>query len=240
VIAGGQIGAFLAGVARTAAWAHAAPLMGERAVAPRLRIAAAGLFALAATAARPPLPLAQLPSALPVELLLGLLFGFTSRLVLLGAEAAGQLVGLELQLGFAGSFDPMAREEALPTRRIAAALAGIAFLVSGGLEAHVRALSWHGAPTLDALDSLRTVALASGEVMVTALRAAAPLAIAGVVTHLALGFASRAAPALNVFSVSLACILVVGGLLLAATTPAFSGELLCAGRRAAQLLGAVR
>lgn len=219
------VGAFLAGFARTVAWLHTAPLTSDPMVPARVRVLAAALVALLLAPTHAPVEVAALPLAIPAELLLGGALGLAARILLAGVEAGGQLVGLHLELGFAGQYDPMAREEALPTRRIAYALAGLAFLGAGGLETSLYAL---GRPVVDGRSFDRTLAsliAASGEVLVLALRVAAPVILAVVVINLAIALASRAAPALNVFSVMLAVVLVVGGMALSVTAPSFVREL---------------
>jgi flagellar biosynthetic protein FliR len=229
----GDVGAFLACFARAAALLSAAPLGGDRAIPPRFRVALAALCALGVLPVKGPLGTGELWLVLPAELLLGLFAGFLARLVLAGAEAGGQLIGLQLGLGFAGTFDPSAGDEALPTRRLAFSMAGLAFLGAGGLEALVRVL---GARTLDGRNLhalLGSVLQRSAEVLPLALRLVAPVLLAALIANLALALASRAAPSLNVFSIMLALVLALGTVVLAATAPAFVREALAIGRLAA-------
>jgi len=231
-ITGVEIGTFLCAFARITSFFSTMPFVGDKGVPPKLRVAAAALLAMAVTPSRLPVELSELAIKLPLELLLGVGAGFAVRLAVAGAEAGGQLMGLQLQLGFAATFDPMLREEALPTRRIAFAIAGVAFLSTGGLESALRVvlrpLRW--TPSLATLPSLID---ASGAVMIEGLRMVAPLLCAALVGNLAMALASRAAPALNVFSMTLAGLLTIGAIILMATAPAFASELTDVARRAA-------
>lgn len=227
-----EVATFLCAFARITSFFSTMPFIGDKGVPPKFRVAAAALLAMAVTPGRTPVELSSLYLKIPLELMLGVGAGFAIRLAISGAEAGGQLMGLQLQLGFAGTFDPMLREEALPTRRIAFALAGVAFLSTGGLEAALRVVlrPLHWTPSLATLPALID---ASGGVMIEGIRMVAPLLCAAVIGNLAMALASRAAPALNVFSMTLAGLLTIGAIILIATAPAFAGELSDVARRAA-------
>jgi flagellar biosynthetic protein FliR len=236
-----ELATFLGVLVRTAAWMHAAPIVGDKGLPPRLRIALAALFALAVTPLRPAITVEHLLVTAPAELLIGLGTGFAARLALAGAEAGGQLIGVNLELNFAGTLDPIAREETLPTRRVAWCLAGLAFIASGGIESSLRVLAWANADAPTLHQALVRLIAQGGQAIALGLRAAAPMMLAAVVANVAVALASRAAPALNVFSVMLATILVVGAIILIGTAPAYTRELTgdarLAGEAAAQLLG---
>jgi flagellar biosynthesis protein FliR len=227
---------FLATFVRAAALMQTAPVIGEKAVPAKVRVAAAAATALAVYSVRGPIDPQALPMILPAELALGLLAGLSARMIIAGAEVGGQLLGLQLGIGFAGQYDPSLGEESLPTRRIVAAFASLAFLALGGLDAVVRILAAPppGGRTIAALGA--DLILRSGEVLVVAVRIAAPLLLTAVIVNLATGLASRAAPAINVFSVSFAVVLAVSGLVLVATAPILMSEVVATAGRAVELL----
>jgi flagellar biosynthetic protein FliR len=215
---------FLMTFARTASWTQAAPLIGDRVVPPRVRVLFAGVVALPLSLVRPEADYSLLIAKLPFEILFGILVGAAARLILTAAEAGGQLIGMQLGLGFAGSYDPLSQDEALPTRRIAYALAAMAFLSAGGLEEAVRTLALPLPQDLTHAPLLALVQTGS-DVLYAGVRLAAPLLFAGIVANVTMAFASKAAPALNVFSVMLALFLLVGALVMVATAPLFIREL---------------
>lgn len=223
---------FVATFARAAAFLHAAPLTGDRQLPVRARVAVAALMALALAPARPVLDGDALIAMIPCELLLGLGAGFTARLVLAGAEAGGELISLQLGLGFAAAYDPALGDQAQPIGRLALALAGLAFLAAGGMEAAVRVVAGPFADATTFAAAAGSLIGRSGELLVAAVRFAAPAVLAVSVANVALAFASRAAPALNAFTVMLAGVLIFGGLVLIATAPAFVRDLQFAGIRA--------
>lgn len=215
------ISVYLAVFARAAAFLHAAPLTGDRQLSNKARAGLAAAIALAVAPVRPPLDPSALPLAVPAEILLGLLAGFTARMVLAGAEAGGDIIGLQFGLGFAQTADPARGEPAAMTRQLAMCIAGLAFLAAGGLEAGVRVIAAAPSDVYTLHGGLERIIHQSGQVLVAGLRLAAPALIAGTLTNLGLAFASRAAPALNVFSVMLAGMLIVGAIVLLGTAPVF-------------------
>jgi flagellar biosynthesis protein FliR len=229
-----EVATFACVLVRAAAWAYTAPIVGDRFVPARMRMVVASLIALAIAPARPSIEATALFTHLPIELAYGLILGFTSRLAIFGAEAGGQLIGIQLGLGFAGTYDADARDESIATRKIAFFLASLAFLQAGGLENAVRALSLPIAPDGDLRAPLMVVIEEAPNVLVHAVRIAAPMLLATFVGNIVMALASRAAPALNVFSVMLALSLIVGGIVLIVTAPDFAREMYTAGGRSAR------
>ncbi len=232
-----ELAAYVAAFARVAAWLQTAPLVSDTALNRRVRVAVAALVAIVIAPLHPLRDLGALFDVLPQELLLGLVAGFTSRLCIYGAETAGQLIGIHLDLNFANTLDPSTHEQELPTRRIAYVLACLAFLATGGLELSIRAL----AVSTDATQSLPAIVDRTGQVLVLGLRGAAPMLVAALVANLGVALASRAAPQMNIFAVMLSAILVVGALVMTASAPSlireFSGDARMAAEAPAQVLG---
>jgi flagellar biosynthetic protein FliR len=212
-----EIGALIATLARVGGLAATAPVIGDPGVSLRARL----VFVLAVAAAvgvnRAPVPLAGLPIVAALELAVGLATGFTARIVMSRVAIAGQLMGLSLGLGFAAQYDPHAGESAGVLRSLTTALAGLAFLATGGLEAVVRSAAASPADLAQlaalgpALVRHATAAFGHG------LALAAPIVLAALVGNLALAVMNRAAPAVNVFSIALAAVLILGGVILLAT-----------------------
>ena len=115
-------------------------------------------------------------------------------------------------------------DAALPTKRIATYLAALAFLGADGLEHSIRALAIIPTDISLVHSGIGHLLETSSIVMLIAVRAAAPLALAALVSNVTVALASRAAPALNAFSVMLAFFLLTGLGVLLATGPAFLDE----------------
>ena len=90
------------------------PVFSQRAVPLRVRIGLAGLIAFAAQAMLPEMPRIALDSptafvAIAQQLLVGMSIGFAVRIVFAAIEFAGELIGLQMGLNYAGFFDPATR-----------------------------------------------------------------------------------------------------------------------------------
>ena len=220
-----QVAGFLVAFARAGAWTFAAPVLGDRVVPTKVRVILAGGVALLLAPVRPAVSFSILFMLVPFEIGFGLVLGAAQRFVLAGAEAGGQIIGIQMGLGFAGTFDPILRENSLPTRRIAFALAALAFISAGGFDESIRALALPVSAMELGVAPLGAILKISGELMGAAVRVSAPLLIAGFIANLTMALISKAAPALNVFSVMLALFLAVGFFILVITAPALIREL---------------
>lgn len=217
--------AFLAFFCRTSAFLHTAPFVSDHALPSQARVAAAALFALGMAAAAPDVTLDGLPLLLPAELALGAAAGFMVRLAVAGLEAGGELIGMHLGLGFAQTVDPSSGGTTLPTRQLAWVAGGIAFLASDGLGAVLRLLAAPAPGAASPRGLIEGVLAHGGDVLIAAVRLAAPVLVATLVANLAFALASRAAPAMNIFSIAFGAVLLIGGLALLGTVPRFGLEL---------------
>lgn len=223
---------FLALLARIAAFLQAAPLTGERQIPPKVRIGAAALIAMAFTGVHAPLSMAGLLTVLPMEVLLGLIAGFSARVVIAGVEAGGEMIGLQMGLGFASTFDPALGDTALPTRRLVFALASMAFVSAGGIEAPARLAALPTVEMWTLVDAYHSLLARGAEVMAVGIRIATPILVAVTVANIAMGLANRAAPALNVFSVMLTVTGLMGAIVLLTSAPTMAAEITAAANRA--------
>ena len=111
----------------------ALPVLGTRNVPARLRI---GLAVFIAMAMQPSLPAMQpvaLDSPLAFALVLqqvviGLALGFAVRLVFAALEFAGEIIGLQMGLNFAGFFDPLSASTATAASRFFGTMVAWLFL----------------------------------------------------------------------------------------------------------------
>lgn len=231
-----QVATFLASFVRVGAWTFTAPVLGQGMVPPRIRAFLAGAIALLVFSLRPPLDYAGLATVLPYEIGLGVLIGAAARFCLAGVEAGGQLIGIQMGIGFAGITDPLSQEQSLPTRRLVLALAVLAFIAAGGFDEAIRALAMPVDASTLTLAPLETMIATSEHVLVSAIRLAAPLLLAGFVANVTMALISKAAPAMNVFSVMLGLFVLVGLLVLFATAPATVRDVEAAAREATHVV----
>ncbi len=226
--------AFVAALGRAGGFAFTAPLLGDATTPRRVRLVfTVGVAAVVATSAPAQSPAIAL-ALVPLEVAAGALAGLSARFILDRVAAGGQLVGLHLGLGFAADYDLRAGESASAARRLITALAGLAFLAAGGFEAGVRCVATPLAAT--ELGHLHGALVLGTSVMTHALAFAAPALLAATVINVGVAVVNRAAPALNVFSVSLPGVLIGGGLVLLLSAPTFSAGIDGTARQAVELL----
>lgn len=231
-----EIGAFVATLARSGALVGTAPVIGDSGIPMRPRLIFALAIAFAVGVNRAGVSYADLPMTALLEMAVGMMTGLTARFVVQRAAVAGQLMGLSLGFGFASQYDVHAGESAGTLRTLLMTLAGIAFLSIGGLESLVRSCAQPpahvGHLALLGPELLRegTSAFAHG------LALAAPIVLAALVGNLGLAVINRAAPAVNVFSISLAGVLILGGIVLLATSANLIAGLVDTARNASGIL----
>jgi flagellar biosynthetic protein FliR len=213
---------------RVAALFSSAPVLSHRAFPVRLRIAAALAIAAAVAAAGGPAPpptgtaivIASLEQAA-----IGLAIGFVAQLAFAAASLAGELVGLQMGLGFGTLFDPAGAGQ---TPSVGAFFTIAALLLFLGMDGHlvliqVVAESYRELPPgslVGRLDPAR-LAAAGGTVFSAGLSIAMPALVGVLLANLAFGFIARVSPQLNIFSVGFPATLFVGLALLALTAPAW-------------------
>lgn len=198
----------------------ALPVFGRRNVPIRLRIALAGFIAVAAQPALPPMPAVPLDSPLAFTLviqqvLIGLTIGFAVRVVFAAVEYAGELIGLQMGLNFAGFFDPVSATQGTAVAAFFATLVGWVFVATNGHLVVISALadSFTAFPVApEPFAFLRRVQpwRWGSELFATGLWIALPLISMLLFVNLVLGFISRVAPQIQVFSVGFPVTLALG------------------------------
>lgn len=209
--------------------AFAPPFSGQ-AVPRHAKLGLAGLLALILTPLLPAVPLAALGSAVGLaatlvgELAVGAVMGMAVRFIFAGIGMAGELTAIQIGLGMPAALDPHAQIQVTAVNHLLDQIAVLVFLVVGGHHALLLGLvqSLTLAPPLTVgfgggtLEYLMGLFAAS---FLLAVRLAAPVGAAMLVSLVALGLLNRAAPQVNIFMVSFALILCIGFLALLAALP---------------------
>jgi flagellar biosynthetic protein FliR len=200
------------------------PLLGNTRVPIRIRVAAAFVLTLLVVPTLPPPPPVALSGPegwglVIQQFLIGVTIGFVVRLVFSALEVAGELIGLQMGLGFATFVDPA---RSVPVPVLSAFLTTIGFLIFLSLEGHhlviaALAQSFHSLPLGNWPDGqlFMGIVRTASDVFAAGLRIALPLVIVLIFTNLALGVMTRAAPQINLFAVGFALTLVIGSAVLA-------------------------
>ena len=211
------------------------PVLGQRTVPMRIRVALAFLIAFCAQATLPTMPLIPLDSPATVlavvqQMLIGVSLGFAVRIVFSAVEFAGELIGLQMGLNFAGFFNPMTGGEATATSRFFGISVSWLFIVTGGHLLLIAAVvqSFQAFPvSSEPFAFLRAVQPQTwgAEIFSLGLWIALPLVAMLLFTNLVLGVISRVSQQMNIFAIGFPITVVVGlgGVLL--TLPLMQGPL---------------
>jgi flagellar biosynthetic protein FliR len=207
----------------------ALPVLGSRMVPARVRVGLAALIALAAQPALPPVQPVALDSALALLLVaqqavIGLALGFAVRVVFAAVEFAGEIIGLQMGLNFAGFFDPISASAATASSRLFGTLVSWLFIVINGHLLVVMALvdSFTAYPVGPQPFAFLATTLPhqwGAEVFAIGLWIALPLVSMLLFVNLVLGAITRVAPQINIFAVGFPITLGVGLMGLLAMLP---------------------
>ena len=205
---------------RVLALFSAMPIIGQRMVPMRLRVALAFLIVVAAQASLPEMPATPLDSSLAFALvaqnvLIGLSLGFAVRIVIAAVEFAGELIGLQMGLNYAGFFDPASGGQATAPSRFFGTIVGLLFIVINGHLLVVAAVvqSFHAFPVgPEPFALLRALQpqVWGAEIFGLGLWIALPLVAMLLFVNLVLGVISRVASQMNVFAIGFPVTLSVG------------------------------
>jgi len=210
----------------------ALPVLGSRMVPARVRVGLAAFVALATQPSLPVVPVVPLDSALAVLLVaqqavIGLALGFAVRVVFTAIEFAGEVIGLQMGLNFAGFFDPLSAGTATASSRLFGTLVSWLFVVINGHLLVIMALadSFHAFPIGPEPFAFVHATLPhqwGAEIFATGLWIALPLVSMLLFVNLVLGAITRVAPQINIFAVGFPISLGVGLVGMLAVLPAMN------------------
>jgi flagellar biosynthetic protein FliR len=189
-----------------------------------------GVLISAVIAPGVPLPPALDPASLTgllilaEQLVIGLAMGFSVRLVFAAVEMAGELISSTMGLGFAVFFDPLSQGRSSAISQMLSLLATLIFLSINGhlILIAVMADSFNTLPITAApitAEGFHYLALSSGRIFSMGLQLSLPVVVALLMTNIALGVLTRAAPQLNLFGIGFPITMVVGFVLIGISLP---------------------
>jgi flagellar biosynthetic protein FliR len=207
-------------LARVAGLCWTAPVLATPGLGVRSRVVLAGILTtliapVVAFEITPPADTWAFGRSCGVELAIGAGLGWAGALVIAGARQAGEVVGAQAGLSPAALFDPEAGDGLTPLGHLYGLMALGVFLGLDGPTQLVVALaeSYRVVPAGESGVSVELTAWAFGQVaraLALALRASAPVALALTLAGLALGLLGRAAPSLQLVSLSLPARTLIG------------------------------
>lgn len=223
----GWLASFLLPFFRVLGIFTSAPILSTRAFPGRVRIALALLVAVVAA------PLGRTTASfddpgiwllLAAELMTGLAIGLVARMILSAVDLAGEIIGLQMGLSFAGFFDPASGTNSNAVGRLLGTLSLAAFVAADG-PALLIAATVYGIEAVPAADAGRVllgridVGTIATTVFELGLLIALPYMALLLFVNLALGVVSRVAPQLNVFAIGFPVTIGAGLVLLTIGLP---------------------
>jgi flagellar biosynthesis protein FliR len=198
-----------------------APLLSHRAVPARLKVALAVAVTavLIPTVPTPPITDALSGAGLALlvhNILIGVMLGFAVRLIFAALELAGELIGLQMGLSFAGFFNPAS---GMAQNAVGSFMSLLALLMFIAIDGHLMLLhalgeSFRLFPLVGGSGALplgmdELVRLGGGMFSI-ALSLALPFLAVMLLTNVVLGVLARVAPQLNVFAIGFPLTILVG------------------------------
>lgn len=216
---GAWVGSFLLPLFRISALLMFMPLIGSQLVPSRVRLYLALAICLAIMPSLPPMPAVDAISVqafiwIAQEILIGAMLGFVLQLFFQIFVIAGQIIAMQMGLGFASMVDPANGISVPVIGQVFTILVTLLFLA---MNAHlvvfeVLAESFFTLPVGSGflLENYWEIAHKLSWVIGAALLLVLPAVTALLVVNLAFGVMTRAAPQLNIFSIGFPLTLVLG------------------------------
>jgi flagellar biosynthetic protein FliR len=223
------VGAFLWTMVRTAGMVAVAPVFGARMIPVRIRVLVVLALTWIILPLVPPIPQVD-PLSLggmlvtAQQLLIGIVMGFAVQLVFAALVVGGQIIAMSMGLGFASMVDPQNGIQVPVLSQYYVMFGTLIFLAMNGHLALIELLvqSFHTLPVSagwpEAAGLWQLVSWGR-QIFAGGLHIALPTVTAIMVTHLAFGVVTRAAPQLNIFAVGFPVVMLLGFIAMWVTVP---------------------
>lgn len=227
--------AFFFPLARILAFLVAAPPYNNTALTGQIRLLLGLAIAIAITPALPKMPAIDPASGIGLlilaqQMIIGFGMGFAMRLVFSAVDMAGNMISMQMGLGFATAYDP---QNTAQTPVISEFIGMLALLIFMGINGHLMLIatltqSFTAIPisiTAPGNGSWWNLANAGVLVFSSGLLLALPIIVALLITNIALGILGRVAPQLNLMAVGFPLTLTLGFIALALSLSYLSAPL---------------
>ncbi|MCX9157947.1 flagellar biosynthetic protein FliR [Niveibacterium sp. 24ML] len=168
--------------------------------------------------------------AIATEMMIGVAIGFTIRMMFVAVDLAGDLIGMQMGLSFAMFFDPQSAGQTTVIAQFLGLFASLLFLVMNGhllvIETVVRSYEWLPAGGVGFEgNAAKAIVRSAAAIFSTGLLIALPAITTLLITNIALGVLTRAAPQLNLFALGFPITLTVGIFTIAVCLPLLANTL---------------
>ncbi|MGV8933258.1 MAG: flagellar biosynthetic protein FliR [Gallionellaceae bacterium] len=223
------LAAFIFPLARILALVASAPVLGNKQVPARVKVGFAMLITFVVAPTLNIQPDIEVGSGMGLfilaqQIMAGLAMGFSMRLIFTAIEMAGDLMGMQMGLGFANFYDPINFSNTQVVAQFLGIVAALAFLSMNGHLYMLATLveSFQAFPistNMPSASAMHTLALWGGSIFSQALHLSLPLIGALLITNLTIGILTRSAPQLNIFAIGFPITLTIGFATLLLTLP---------------------
>ncbi len=205
-----------------------APAFGNQAIPPLIKLAFGLLITIVIFPTLPNVPLIDILSLtgflmIAEQMIIGLALGLALQVIFAAVEMAGQLGGLTMGFGFASFFDPLTQGSTEVISQFFAVITILFFLSIDGHLMLISALveSFHSFPIQADSFNLNgmTIALWGAKIFSIGLQISLPIVAILLITNMALGVLTKAAPQLQIFGIGFPITLGVGLLVVALMMP---------------------
>ena len=214
-------------MARILGFVGAAPVFGNNAVPRRIKLMVGLAVTMGLLPVVPSAPQEAIDSwsgmlILFHQTLIGIAMGLVLRVVFAALDLMGEIISLQMGLSFATFFDPVAGGQTAVVGEFLTLLATLVFLSLNGhllmIDALARSFEWLPvSATLPHKGGWLILVRFGASIFASGLLMALPIVTALLITNIALGVLTRAAPQLNLFAIGFPITLTVGfGVLLLA------------------------
>lgn len=223
------IASFLWPLTRILGLISVAPMFSNASVPARVKIVLGGFLALIIAPTIPVLP-AMDPMSLAgllivvQQVIIGVAMGFAMRIVFASVEMAGEIIGMTMGLGFATFFDPQSKGRSSAISQVLSLLTILIYLSTNmhllllaTLADSFQSMPITGAPM--GAHVMEQLVAWGGRIFSAGVQLSLPIVAALLVTNIALGILTRAAPQLNLFGIGFPLTIGVGFFMIALTLP---------------------
>lgn len=233
VITGAQLTVFVGGLLwplfRVAAMVMTAPVFGAKTVPVRVRVGLSLAITMAILPILPTPPAVDVfsPAAVAIiaqQMLIGVIMGFTLQLVMSAVITGGQVIAMQMGLGFAAMVDPQNGTQTPVLSQFYAVMVVLVYLALNGHLVLIQVLvdSFSSMPIGASgvlPESFMTLALWGSQIFSGAVGMAIPAIASLLIVNFAFGIMTRAAPQLNIFAIGFPITMMLGFGVIFATLP---------------------
>ncbi len=157
---------------------------------------------------------------------LGLIMGYTIKLIFVGVELSGQIIGIQMGLGMAEFFDPQSGAEMSIISRFNSIMAMLIFISINGHLFLFKSLmeSFVSIPPGSFIFSstlIQMFAKTMGSIFVISLKAGIPVILTLLLVQIVMGVINRVIPQINIFMISIPLKILIGLFVLGFSMPHF-------------------